>query len=431
MIDDSLNSRFDAAGCIRSFWASLPVDRFARNNAISAFLAGFLPAVFGSAISVWLIICFGWGVISLLFGRFEFKMTRSDKALAWSFTAFVGLEFFTALIGENPGNAFRSIVWLTPFLALWVIIPRLRAREGVDHLRFYMIGAGFGLLAALIIALAQTTIGIRAEGGAGNSAVFAMVCLCLTGIVGMSGHPDKRHSWLVVSAIVAGALCIILSLTRGVAMAAFPVAILLIAYAPHKWHSMLKHRSALAICLAAAVTLVAFGNVIVGRFRETILEFQMVAMGGDSASVGERLRLWSAAWDAIVVSPIFGYGVQNRMAVLNSNLISDQLAIHSFTHAHNAFLSFALDGGMVVLLAVIGVLVMPGVIAWKAKRDAAWRQRLFVAAVVPATYAMCGMTQIMFKHDIMDSFYIFFAIIVAASIPDTTGDAGALSHRSG
>ena len=358
-------------------------------------------------------------------------MTRLDKALAWSFTAFVGLEFFTAMIGENPGNAFRSIVWLVPFLSLWVIIPRLRARQGVDHLRFYMVGAGLGLLAALVVALVQTSIGIRAEGGAGNSAVFAMVCLCLTGIVGMSGRLDKRHSCFVVSAIVAGALCIILSLTRGVALAAIPVIILLIAYAPRRWLAMLTHRSALAICLAAAATLFAFGNVLVGRFRETIFEFQRVAMGADSASIGERLRLWSAAWNAIVEAPIFGYGVQNRMAALNANLMSDQLEIHSFTHAHNAFLSFALDGGIVVLLAVVAMLVMPGVIAWKAKRDDAWRQRLFVAAVVPITYATCGMTQIMFKHDIMDSFYIFFAIIIAASIPDRTGDEGVSSRQSG
>jgi hypothetical protein len=47
--------------------------------------------------------------------------------------------------------------------------------------------------------------------------------------------------------------------------------------------------------------------------------------------------------------------------------------------------------------------------------------RLFLALIVSTTYAVSGMTQIMFKHDIMDAFFVFCAILIAASIPPGSG----------
>lgn len=67
--------------------------------------------------------------------------------------------------------------------------------------------------------------------------------------------------------------------------------------------------------------------------------------------------------------------------------------------------------------AALALLVTPILVAWRAPRDSAWRQRLFFALLLTSTYAATGMTQILFKHDIMDAFFIFSTIVIAASIP--------------
>jgi O-antigen ligase len=139
-------------------------------------------------------------------------------------------------------------------------------------------------------------------------------------------------------------------------------------------------------------------------------------------SVDVRMDMWRGGWQAFLDSPWIGYGIQNGMDALRAHLSADVAGEIVFTHAHNGFLTFALDGGIVLLGSVIAMLVMPVVIAWRAPRDENHRKRLFLALLVSSVYALCGMTQIMFRHDIMDSFFIFNAIVIAASVPEMQKD---------
>ncbi len=401
--------------------ASLPEDGIARNNAISAFLMGALPPAAGSAISVLLYTFFVWALVSMAFGRFAFRMTRSDRLLAWTCTLFVGLIVLTALVGENSSQAPRSFVWLLTFLAPWAIIPRLRASEGVDYLSPYITGAAVGAIAACLIAFVQLAIfGVRPAGGAGNEAVFGMMSLCLMGLGGLKIGSDTRAGvFLGLVAIGAGLAAILMSLTRGVALSAIPVLLLLAVFAPLKLRAVILRPATILAFVAAFVILYFIQDALDARFQETVGELGILLHNGNTdGPIGERVRLWHAALEAIRQSPVLGYGIQNRMDALVPTLMLDGNAIRGFTHAHNSVLTFMLDGGVLVLSAMIGVLCMPVVLAWRAPRDASYRTRLFSALIVCSSYALCGMTQIMFKHDIMDSFFVFFSILIAASIPD-------------
>lgn len=146
-------------------------------------------------------------------------------------------------------------------------------------------------------------------------------------------------------------------------------------------------------------------------------EFERFGTDGYSANIGERLRLWAAAWRAFLESPVWGYGIQNRMDVLLPDLIADGHTVTRFSHAHNAYLSAALDGGVLAVAALLTMLAAPVVVAWRAPRDHDYRRRLFLAVILVTCYALIGLTQVLFKHDIMDSFYIFACAIIGASIP--------------
>ncbi|MDH4992804.1 O-antigen ligase family protein [Aquamicrobium lusatiense] len=409
--------------------ARLPQNGIDRNNYISAFLMGALPAVGGSVISVLLYTFFVWAVISLCLGRFSFRMTRSDRVLAWTFTIFVVVIIFTALIGEEPSRAPLSFVWLLAFLSPWAIIPRLRASPSVDYLQPYVTGAATGAIAACVVGLIQLSLlDLRPEAAAGNPAVFGMMSLMLMGLGGLKIGSLSRTAMLFGAvAIGAGFGAVFLSLTRGVLIACIPVLILLVTFAPQSMRYIARHPATLLALVAAAVTLYLVRDMVDLRWQQTALEINLVLQDKYTSSVGERLRLWQAAQEAISQSPIWGYGIQNRMAALTPTLIMDGNLVRGFTHAHNGFLTFALDGGVLALSAVIAVLLVPVYIAWNASRDASYRLRLFAALIVTSSYALCGMTQIMFKHDIMDSFFVFFSMLIAASIPDKSEKATASS----
>lgn len=399
---------------------SLPEDGIARNNVISAFLMGALPSAAGSAISVLLYTFFVWALISMAFGRFTFSMTRSDRLLAWTCTLFAGLIVLTALVGENSSQAPRSFLWLLAFLTPWAIIPRLRASGGADYLSPYISGAAVGSIAACLIAFVQLAIfGVRPAGGAGNEAVFGMMSLCLMGLGGLKIGSDTRAGMLLgLVAIGAGLAALLMSLTRGVALSAIPVLLLLAVFAPVKLRAMILRPATILAFVAAFIIVYFIQDALNARFQETVGELGILLQNGDARGpIGERVRLWHAALEAIRQSPIWGYGIQNRMNALVPTLMLDGNAIRGYTHAHNSVLTFMLDGGVLVVSAMIGVLCMPVALAWNAPRDASYRTRLFAALIVSGSYALCGMTQIMFKHDIMDSFFVFFAILIAASIP--------------
>jgi O-antigen ligase len=243
------------------------------------------------------------------------------------------------------------------------------------------------------------------------------------GIGGLNiASASKRRQFLAICAVIAGMVAVVMSLTRGVGLAIFPILVLLAIFAPARWRSIAVRPVSLLVFTAAAIALYHVQRMLDVRWNQTVREFHRILTGQQATeNIGERLRLWNAGWDAFLNSPIWGYGIQNRMASLVPELSKDGLPIRGFTHAHNGFLSFALDGGILTLAALLAVLCVPVFIAWRAPRDVNYKTRLFVALIVSIAYVAAGMTQIMFKHDIMDAFFVFCAVLIAASIPADTG----------
>lgn len=379
-----------------------------------------LPAVAGSAISFLLVIFIIWSIISIASGRLELRLSASDKVLASAFSLHVGMILLTGLAGGNRGALAGSTYWLIPFLGLWLLLPRLRASPQLDYLGLFVKGAVIGALAALAFAVVEVTAlhSYRAEGGAGNAIIFAAMALCLAGIAGLGiRRGDGSISVVNLLAVVAGFGAVALSLSRGVFLA-IPAILLCLMLSARNHGTLIRRVQALVIAAGAGGVLLApFYSIFHRRLVLTMQEFERFGTDGYSANIGERLRLWAAAWRAFLESPVWGYGIQNRMDVLLPDLIADGHTVTRFSHAHNAYLSAALDGGVLAVAALLTMLAAPVVVAWRAPRDHDYRRRLFLAVILVTCYALIGLTQVLFKHDIMDSFYIFACAIIGASIP--------------
>src|SRR5690606_16919239 len=132
----------------------------------------------------------------------------------------------------NSEAVFRATIWLLPYLALWFVLPRMRAQPDPGFLSVYVLGATVGCIGAAAFALFDIAVlEQRPAGGAGNSAVFANMALFLTGFAGLAITDAGRWPrFLAYVGVVCGSLAVILSQTRGVAIALVPVLLLLLIY---------------------------------------------------------------------------------------------------------------------------------------------------------------------------------------------------------
>lgn len=397
----------------------IPNDRFDRNNALFVFLMGALPTVAGSAVSFLMGAAFVWGLICIFLGQFPVSLTRMDRMLAWTFTGFVFVVLGTALIGESPWRGIVKSAGLLPFLSVWIVVPRLRATRNVDYLSWFCCGAAIGAIAGMLLGFFQAyLIGIRPEGGAGNPGVYSILSLALAAFAALNIKSDAAATrWLAFAGLLAGLVSVVISISRGVWLAAIPVMVLILLYAPQSW-SRFSWRTISATLVGAGLAIFVFaGHVLTSGYSNTIWSFHALIEGSYASSMGERLQLWSASLKAIAESPWWGYGIQNRMAVIAGYLPVESEGAGVYTHVHNGFLNAMVDGGVFVLVFLIAILAAPILLAGRAPCDKDHRKRLFLATSLSLVYALCGMTQIMYKHDIMDSFYVFCATLVAASIP--------------
>lgn len=399
---------------------AMPSSSFARNTAIAVLLMGMLPLAGGSVITGLLAVFFFWGIVCFVLKRFPFAIERTDWIVVLAFTTFWLLVVVTGLLGERSSKMWPIAGQMLPFLAVWTQIPRFRAgREPVDYLDLTIAAAGFGAIAGAGIGLYQTWLGERPEALAGNPAVYAILGLAMGGIAALNiSSPVAPRRWLAVAGLAGGLLCVVLSLTRGVWLASLPILALLLVYAPRRWVPPLRRLPALAalvIVLAAAAVLVT--PAVLALFKSTVTAFADIQHGDYTSSPGQRVRMYLAAADAFQNSPFWGYGIQNRMAVVIAHYPPNSQKVVFYSHLHNGFFSAAIDGGVLGLTALVAMLASPIIAATRGPRDFGYRKRLFAALVLVGTYVLCGLTQIMFKHDILDAFFIFTTVVIVASVP--------------
>ncbi len=386
----------------------------AENNIATLFVVFGLAALGGSVVTGLLVIAAVWALIYLVIGRLHLRRDPALLAFGTVLLLYVGTNalFFTLHFGENfasPLAEFRKFAPQLLFLAPLFLMQRLAVNSGRDLLSTLPRAAAAGALLVLPLALYQAfVLNMRVEGGSGNAIPFALTCALLS----MLSLPclleaDRRWRILGLLGFVAGYLCIFLSQTKGLMPAPFVAAIVFGIFFLRRRVSRVQILAALALVLAVAV----IGFYVSGsaaRFNELsglVAGEKDVAWG---ASYTVRLDLWTKA-TALIQSGFFdGHGIQNRRALIAA-------AGYSYSHFHNGFITALVDSGILGLVALVALLAAPFVIALLAVRDAFYGPRLFMAFCLLKTYALGGMTNFIFGHDIYDAMFLWIATVIVAS----------------
>ena len=305
-------------------------------------------------------------------------------------------------------NLTRFLV--VPWTACWVYALRLPQR-------LLWSGAVVGLLASLLVAVAQVIGGAGRADAWTNAIVLADVAVVLLVLV-ISCRPPGRLLTVLLSVLATGML-VLLSGSRGVWPA---LALVLLVAVLSGNRSSWRRRLAV---LAVAASLIAGSLVISPALREQVRldelaqDWQRLQRGDVDSSAGARYERLQVAWQAFTEQPWQGVGLgqfdtaMQRLPVCRDDAASiDRCHLE---HAHNDLAEWAATRGIpgiIGLLAVYGIpLLLFLRLWWQAGRPQLGPELAGIGVVM--VYVVCGLTQSMFAHQITAGLYACLVGVLA------------------
>ncbi|MBB5734387.1 O-antigen ligase [Xanthomonas arboricola] len=328
----------------------------------------------------------------------------SLRALGWLTAAVIAMSLLSVALFEHGLRDVdnRSRFLVLPWAAVWAYA--LQPRQV-----WLWRGALAGVFAAMLIAMLQVMNGAdRAEGWT-NAIVFADIALMLL-VVAVFCRPLGNVRWLVGAAI-ATVVVIVLSGSRGVWLSLLMTLGVLIWGAPWQSARMRLLTFVGSAVLAVGVVLSVPALTEQMRLGELQSDLQRYEVGDSDSSAGARIERLHVAWDTLRAHPLTGIGVgrfDDAMRELPVCAGDTWLLRCHLGHAHNDLAEWGATQGVPGLLLLFAVYGVPFWIFVRLHRRSGERQFRGPAAagvMIVASYALCGLTQSMFAHQVSASFY--------------------------
>lgn len=300
----------------------------------------------------------------------------------------------------------RARVLVMPLFALAVVALR-------PQRAWLWSGAVLGLVAACVVVLLERLGGVTRPGGWTNPIVFADVALGLM-VVAVFCRPHRRAGWVAV-ALLAGAAAILLTGSRG----AWPGLALVAVVAVSAGGWRVRFPAWLWLLLAGLLSAVAWlsAPLVLSRMDALQRDAARYDSGDVDSSLGVRLDLVDAAGDAFLAHPWLGVGVGNFGGYLETMPECDAApaALCRFGHAHSDLPEWAATMGIPGLLAIVALYGVPLLLFARRLRGVGRCSASAPCAGVlfVATFALCGLTQSMFAHQLSASFYAIMVGVLA------------------
>lgn len=277
--------------------------------------------------------------------------------------------------------------------------------------RWLWLGALAGMAGAFALALYQVGSGVeRALGWTANAIVFADALIALI-VVAVFARPSGELLWTTL-ACALGVGAVVLSGSRGVwpGLAIVLVVALMVSGGRARKLSW-------AVLAALVVTVVASQWIEPlaqqTRLQELASDMDRVKRGGDhESSLGARMTLLQLAGDTFAAYPLTGVGVGRFetvvMATPQCAPPAPRIGFCKLGHAHSDAFEWAATMGAPGLLAILAIYLVPLLLFARLLRaQTAGRPRSSALAglVLVLVYIACGLTQSMFAHQLVASFY--------------------------
>jgi O-antigen ligase len=387
------------------------------NNKLFTMAAIGGGGVIGSAIS----FLIGGALIANLYhiwkGRFGIARDPRYLFIAGCFAFYYFVNAASSLIHYEEVRNLWPIIRHIPFLGFALFCGRLAITPREDLLPWFEGGLIAGAIGSFVFAAVEVAVlGLeRPEGLAGNTGIFAVINAVLYGgclIVAVRRDGRLRLVATVAAACAAGAL--ILTGMR----ALWPILLVAPAIVAFVYRSALGILATTRGVLAVAGLLVFLGALgyPVAHQRVAMLLSDIEAIGSDgnySNSLGQRLLMWRAGYELVLERPILGWGPEKSgrlMVDLTESYSGMRLA---FTHFHNFLLTAWVASGIFGAVAILALMIGPGVVLARSSLDSVGRAGFAFVLVLTTSYLASGLFGIMLGHDLLDSIW-FFGIVAGA-----------------
>lgn len=160
--------------------------------------------------------------------------------------------------------------------------------------------------------------------------------------------------------------------------------------------------------LVAGIAVVSLTENKVSNKVKTVLSGER---GDDeTAYPDDRMAFWHAHWEMFKDAPVLGHGAglekEDRAPYYQRIGLGD---IKRMYEAHNMYLQYAVEGGLIPTLALLSLLIWLAVLGW-ATTGAAWER--FYLAFTPISLALGGMTQNAIQDsEVRFAFLAFVAVL--------------------
>jgi hypothetical protein len=300
----------------------------------------------------------------------------------WSLIGLIGIPFLSALGSRWRGTALLATAELAvgaPIAFRAVVLASLRLP--LFARKFLSAWAAGGTVAALlsIAAIGMTPYGRTQTFHLGPNAFGTTMAVALVMVLGFSleGPKRRRLLWMAAAVVVTGAL--ILTWSRGAWLGALVGVIVLAAVSSTRrlgWRLLV-----LALLIAAVLP-----------FLVAQWEAQApTRVSENPEDPNSRLTTWGVALRIVTDHPILGTGL-NTFGLAYRRYKPPARRLGAPPHAHNIFLNFAAETGLVGLVAFVAWLTSGTMAIWRwhARNPLGSSERTLSAIVLAALAALLG-----------------------------------------
>lgn len=222
-----------------------------------------------------------------------------------------------------------------------------------------------------------------------------------------------------------------LSQARGVWLQALLLLMLLLYF----WRraGLLSRRPLLGICAAflGIVTVSCTTPLIQHRIDDSVAEYNAFRNHIDSEnSVAIRITMWQGGLRTATQRPLFGHGAHRTQQAAAAEIDTPALQRKTleYTHLHNEYITTLAGRGLAGLASLLLLLAVPLMIFIRRARRPDLLARNSIGALLCAGYALSGMTNLAFGHDVMNIFFLMF-LSLALPVAPALIDAGVRFRR--
>ncbi|HEX2954931.1 MAG TPA: O-antigen ligase [Bacillota bacterium] len=280
--------------------------------------------------------------IATLFAMICFIRRPFKIQIEKRFIVVIGVFFLTLLVSSifayKPSVGIKTI-WkhFCHMLPLFLAVPFLKTRRQMMSVLILM-AVSIGIADGYAIWQGAYEH-LRAKGFSANQMIFAgylTLMIPILAVISLNLRPlELKAKICFITISVLSLVALIYKGTRGALLA---VAVALILYAMMRVQSK-KWK------MAGVITVFIIFGIVIALFPQVQSRFSTLSNIRQSSDY-ERILIWRGAWRMFLDHPLTGVGPGNFKTLYRERYISAEAFMRKCPHAHNNFLQFLAEGGI-------------------------------------------------------------------------------------